>query len=180
MFWYFIIALIAALVLFGLTFDREYWLPALILSVVVGLLNLGLNYLNLTVLNWGYWGLPVEIFFVAVVGLIYGAFLIEVDYDTANKVMLRSGITAGVVLLLMIGAAFFSGEMVNSKKYNQKLALERAEKIKAYMVSKGVPANRISTRGIAGRNKSKNGTEHFESNNVKISREKKDEDEENK
>ena len=73
-----------------------------------------------------------------------------------------------------------TAEQGDSKKYNQKLALERAEKIKAYMVSKGVPANRISTRGIAGRNKSKNGTEHFESNNVKISREKKDEDEENK
>ena len=69
-----------------------------------------------------------------------------------------------------------TAEQGDSKKFNKKLALERAEKIKAYMVSKGVAADRISTRGIAGRNKSKSGTEHFESNNVKISRNKVDED----
>lgn len=64
-----------------------------------------------------------------------------------------------------------TAEQGDSKKFNKKLALERAEKIKAYMISKGVSDIRISTRGIAGKIKNK-GADNFENNNVKICRSK--------
>jgi OOP family OmpA-OmpF porin len=36
---------------------------------------------------------------------------------------------------------------VGSDAYNQKLSLRRAEAVKAYMVSKGIEANRVYTEG---------------------------------
>jgi OOP family OmpA-OmpF porin len=36
---------------------------------------------------------------------------------------------------------------VGSDVYNQKLSLRRAEAVKAYMVSKGIEANRVYTEG---------------------------------
>jgi OOP family OmpA-OmpF porin len=38
-------------------------------------------------------------------------------------------------------------DWVGSDAYNQRLSVRRAEAVKAYMVSKGVPANRIYTEG---------------------------------
>jgi len=118
---YIIFAVLIALIVFGLTFSREYWLSALIVAVIVGLLNLGFNYLALTVLAWGYWGMWFEILLTALICLAHGAFLNDVDDTEGGKVMLRSGISAGVVFLFMLGAGFFSGEMLNSRQYNERL-----------------------------------------------------------
>jgi len=60
-----------------------------------------------------------------------------------------------------------------SKSFNKKLANERAEAIKAYMISKGVSEDRISTRAIGKSADSKNAEERFENNCVKICRSKK-------
>jgi type IX secretion system PorP/SprF family membrane protein len=57
-----------------------------------------------------------------------------------------------------------------SKEYNEKLAGQRAEVIKAYMVSKGIPADRIVTRGLANTKKSTTTAERFDNNNVKVCR----------
>ena len=38
-------------------------------------------------------------------------------------------------------------DRIGSATYNQKLSLRRADSVKAYLVSKGVPANRIFTDG---------------------------------
>jgi len=38
-------------------------------------------------------------------------------------------------------------DSIGSDAYNQKLSVRRAESVKAYLVSKGVPANRIYTEG---------------------------------
>lgn len=38
-------------------------------------------------------------------------------------------------------------DSIGSEAYNQKLSVRRAESVKAYLVSKGVPANRIYTEG---------------------------------
>jgi OOP family OmpA-OmpF porin len=38
-------------------------------------------------------------------------------------------------------------DSIGSEAYNQKLSLRRAEAVKAYMVSKGIEANRIYTEG---------------------------------
>jgi OOP family OmpA-OmpF porin len=38
-------------------------------------------------------------------------------------------------------------DSIGSDAYNQKLSVRRAESIKAYLTSKGVPANRIYTEG---------------------------------
>jgi OOP family OmpA-OmpF porin len=38
-------------------------------------------------------------------------------------------------------------DWIGSEAYNQKLSLRRAEAVKAYMVSKGIEANRIYTEG---------------------------------
>jgi OOP family OmpA-OmpF porin len=51
------------------------------------------------------------------------------------------GITLEVVI------AVGHTDWVGSDAYNQRLSVRRAEAVKAYMVSKGVPANRIYTEG---------------------------------
>jgi len=38
-------------------------------------------------------------------------------------------------------------DSIGSNAYNQKLSVRRAESVKAYLVSKGIPANRIYTEG---------------------------------
>jgi OOP family OmpA-OmpF porin len=38
-------------------------------------------------------------------------------------------------------------DSVGSEAYNQKLSLRRAEAVKAYLVSKGIEANRVYTEG---------------------------------
>ena len=58
--------------------------------------------------------------------------------DLANKV---SGINLEVIIA--IGHA----DTIGSDAYNQRLSVRRAESIKAYLVSKGVAANRIYTEG---------------------------------
>ena len=121
MFNYIIFAVLIALALFGLTFSREYWKSSLIVAAIVGGLNLGFNYLTLPVLAWGYWGVLVEVAFTVIIGGIYSLILKDVDDDAGWSTLLRNLIAFGVVLLFMIGAAFFSGEMVNSGKYNKRL-----------------------------------------------------------
>jgi OOP family OmpA-OmpF porin len=66
----------------------------------------------------------------------------------------------GVNLEVVI--AIGHADSIGSDKYNMKLSLNRAESVKAYLVSKGVPANRIYTEGKGKRqpiasNKSKDG-----------------------
>lgn len=43
-------------------------------------------------------------------------------------------------------------DKIGSDKYNDRLSLRRAQAVKAYLVSKGVPANKIYTEGKGKRN----------------------------
>jgi len=52
-----------------------------------------------------------------------------------------SGINLEVVI------AIGHTDSIGSDAYNQKLSVRRAESVKAYMVSKGIAANRIYTEG---------------------------------
>jgi len=58
--------------------------------------------------------------------------------DLASKIR---GINLEVVI------AIGHTDSIGSVAYNQKLSVRRAESVKAYLVSKGVPANRIYTEG---------------------------------
>jgi OOP family OmpA-OmpF porin len=58
--------------------------------------------------------------------------------DLANKVR---GVNLEVVIA--IGHA----DSIGAEAYNQKLSVRRAESVKAYLVSKGIEANRIYTEG---------------------------------
>ena len=51
----------------------------------------------------------------------------------------------GVTLEVIIAVGHT--DSVGSDAYNQKLSLRRAEAVKAYMVSKGIEANRVYTEG---------------------------------
>ena len=51
----------------------------------------------------------------------------------------------GVNLEVVI--AIGHADRIGSDRYNQKLSVRRAESVKAYLVSKGIPANRIYTEG---------------------------------
>jgi len=48
---------------------------------------------------------------------------------------------------LEVVIAIGHADRIGSVRYNQKLSLRRADSVKAYLVSKGVPANRIYTEG---------------------------------
>jgi len=58
--------------------------------------------------------------------------------DLVSKI---SGINLEVVI------AIGHTDSIGSDAYNQKLSVRRAESVKAYLVSKGIPANRIYTEG---------------------------------
>jgi OOP family OmpA-OmpF porin len=58
--------------------------------------------------------------------------------DLSSKI---KGITLEVII------AVGHTDSVGSDAYNQKLSLRRAEAVKAYMVSKGIEANRVYTEG---------------------------------
>ena len=58
--------------------------------------------------------------------------------DISNK-------TKGVNLEVVI--AIGHADSVGSDAYNQRLSVRRAESVKAYLVSKGVEANRVYTEG---------------------------------
>ncbi|MEI7446711.1 MAG: OmpA family protein, partial [Burkholderiales bacterium] len=58
--------------------------------------------------------------------------------DLTSKI---KGITLEVII------AVGHTDSVGSDAYNQKLSLRRAEAVKAYMVSKGIEANRVYTEG---------------------------------
>lgn len=51
--------------------------------------------------------------------------------------------SVNVEVVIAIGHA----DRIGSVRYNQKLSLRRADSVKAYLVSKGIPANRIYTEG---------------------------------
>lgn len=53
-------------------------------------------------------------------------------------------------------------DKIGSDKYNDRLSLRRAQAVKAYLVSKGVPANKIYTEGKGKRNPVK--TDCFQKN----------------
>jgi OOP family OmpA-OmpF porin len=58
--------------------------------------------------------------------------------DLASKVK-----TINLEVVIAIGHA----DEIGSDEYNQKLSVRRAESVKAYLVSKGIEANRIYTEG---------------------------------
>ena len=123
-----ILAVLVALILFVLTFSRENWKSALILSISVGVLSVVWNYFTLPVLAWGFWRPLVQLAMTIIGGGIYGFILMDFDTysyscndETGKKILIRNGVALGVVILFMIGAAFFSSEMINSEKYNQRL-----------------------------------------------------------
>jgi len=55
------------------------------------------------------------------------------------------GKTRGVTLEVVIAVGH--ADSIGSDAYNQKLSLRRAEAVKAYLVSKGIEANRVYTEG---------------------------------
>ena len=63
--------------------------------------------------------------------------------DLANKIQ---GMNTEVVV------ATGYTDRIGSDKYNDRLSLRRAQAVKAYLVSKGVPANKIYTEGKGKRN----------------------------
>jgi len=58
--------------------------------------------------------------------------------DISNKVR-------GINLEVVIGIGH--ADSVGSDAYNQRLSVRRAEAVKAYLVSKGIEANRVYTEG---------------------------------
>jgi OOP family OmpA-OmpF porin len=58
--------------------------------------------------------------------------------DLAGKI---KGVTLEVII------AVGHTDSVGSEAYNQRLSLRRAEAVKAYLVSKGIEANRVYTEG---------------------------------
>ena len=55
-------------------------------------------------------------------------------------------------LNLEVAVATGYTDKIGSDKYNDRLSLRRAQAVKAYLVSKGVPANKIYTEGKGKRN----------------------------
>ena len=51
--------------------------------------------------------------------------------------------TVNVEVIIAVGHT----DRIGSDQYNQKLSVRRAESVQAYLVSKGIPANRIHTEG---------------------------------
>jgi len=65
--------------------------------------------------------------------------------DARGKLDDLVGKVKGVNLEVVIAAGHT--DRIGSEKYNMKLSLRRADSVKAYLVSKGIPANRIYTEG---------------------------------
>jgi len=65
--------------------------------------------------------------------------------DAKGKLDDLVGKVKGVNLEVVI--AIGHADRIGSDKYNMKLSLRRADAVKAYLVSKGIPANRIYTEG---------------------------------
>jgi len=65
--------------------------------------------------------------------------------DAKGKLDDLVGKIKGVNLEVVI--AIGHADRIGSDKYNDKLSLRRADAVKAYLVSKGIPANRIYTEG---------------------------------
>lgn len=65
--------------------------------------------------------------------------------DAKGKLDDVVGKIKGVNLEVII--AIGHADRIGSHKYNDKLSLRRADAVKAYLVSKGIPANRIYTEG---------------------------------
>jgi len=65
--------------------------------------------------------------------------------DASTKLNDLVGRLKGINLEVII--AIGHTDRIGSKAYNQKLSMRRAEAVKAYMVSKGIPANRVYTEG---------------------------------
>ncbi len=65
--------------------------------------------------------------------------------DASTKLDDLVGRLKGINLEVII--AIGHTDRIGSKAYNQKLSMRRAEAVKAYMVSKGIPANRVYTEG---------------------------------
>ena len=65
--------------------------------------------------------------------------------DAKGKLDDLVGKIKGVNLEVVI--AIGHADRIGSDAYNNKLSLRRADAVKAYLVSKGIPANRIYTEG---------------------------------
>ncbi len=65
--------------------------------------------------------------------------------DAKSKLDDLVGKIKGVNLEVVI--AIGHADRIGSDRYNQKLSVRRAESVKAYLVSRGIPANRIYTEG---------------------------------
>ena len=65
--------------------------------------------------------------------------------DARGKLDDLVGKIKGVNLEVVI--AIGHADRIGSDKYNEKLSLRRADAVKAYLVSKGIPSNRIYTEG---------------------------------
>jgi len=81
-------------------------------------------------------------------------FAADAFYDTGKSVLKADAKaklddlvskTAGVNLEVIIAVGHTDSD--GSDAYNQKLSVARAESVKAYLVSKGVEANRVYTEG---------------------------------
>jgi OmpA-OmpF porin, OOP family len=69
----------------------------------------------------------------------------DVKPEGKSKLDDLSGKVRGVNLEVVI--AIGHADSIGSDAYNQKLSVRRAESVKAYLVSKGIEANRVYTEG---------------------------------
>ena len=68
--------------------------------------------------------------------------VIEVEVRKLDEVVAKAG-ALNLEVVIAVGHA----DRIGSAVYNQKLSVKRAASVKDYMVSKGIPANKVYTEG---------------------------------